>query len=171
MGRTGDEEEPSIIPLPGSGGPFLTSLEYFYAVRRSHSREIKAEHAEDEEWGTSLWILKQALSSVIIEDYIHGFSRSATWAFIITTSSSTTILTLPELWTGATRRQSQQSVSSSIPSSLHFPDCQPKRTNRLSPFVRNSLSHRGRGRSGRTLAIAMDQKTFRRPRRRRRALS
>ena len=72
-GRSADEEEPSIIPLLGLGGPFLSSLEYFYAVRRSHSRQIEAEHAEDKEWSTSSWILEQALSSTIIEDYIHGF--------------------------------------------------------------------------------------------------
>ena len=70
-GRTA-EEQPSIIPVPNVGGPFSTSLEYFYVLKKSHNRTIKSEHAGDKEWMTAVWILEQALPSMIIEDFLHG---------------------------------------------------------------------------------------------------
>lgn len=70
-GRTA-EDQPSIIPIPNVGGPFSSSLEYFYALRKFHNRMIQAEHSGDKEWMTSAWILEQALPSMIIEDFIHG---------------------------------------------------------------------------------------------------
>ena len=70
-GRTA-EEQPSLIPIPDVGGPFSSSLEYFYALRKSHNRTIQAEHADDKEWMTAAWILEQALPSMVIEDFIHG---------------------------------------------------------------------------------------------------
>ena len=71
-GRNIDQREPTLIPIEGVGGPFLTSLEYFHALRKSQSQHIKAAHASDKEWGTSSWILEQAVPSMIIDDYIHG---------------------------------------------------------------------------------------------------
>lgn len=70
-GRTA-EEQPSLIPVPNVGGPFSSSIEYFYALRKSHNRTIQTEHAGDKEWMTSAWILEQALPSMIVEDFIHG---------------------------------------------------------------------------------------------------
>ena len=70
-GRTA-EEEPSLIPIPNVGGPFSSSIEYFYALRKSHNRTIQAEHAGEKEWMTAAWILEQALPSMVIEDFIHG---------------------------------------------------------------------------------------------------
>ena len=70
-GRTA-EDQPTIIPIPNVGGPFSSSLEYFYALRKFHNRTIQAEHADDKEWMTSTWILEQALPSMIVEDFIQG---------------------------------------------------------------------------------------------------
>ena len=70
--RNIDQREPILIPIEGLGGPFLTSLEYFHALRRSHNQHIEAAHASDKEWGASSWILEQAIPSMIIDNYIHG---------------------------------------------------------------------------------------------------
>ena len=70
-GRTA-EEQPSLMPIPGVGGPFSSSIEYFYALRKSHNRTIQAEHAGDKEWMTAAWILEQALPSMVIENFLHG---------------------------------------------------------------------------------------------------
>lgn len=70
-GRTA-EEQPSLIPIPNVGGPFSSSLEYFYALRKGDNRTIQAEHAGDKEWMTAAWVLEQALPSMIVEDFIHG---------------------------------------------------------------------------------------------------
>ena len=70
-GRTA-EEEPSLIPIPNVGGPFSSSIEYFYALRKGHNRTIQAEHAGDKEWMTSAWVLEQALPSMVVEEFIHG---------------------------------------------------------------------------------------------------
>jgi len=71
-GRNIDQREPTLISIEGVGGPFLTSLEYFYALRRSHNQHIEAAYASDKEWETSSWILEQSLPSMIIDNYIHG---------------------------------------------------------------------------------------------------
>lgn len=71
-GPNADQEEPTLLPIEGLGGPFLTSWEYFHALRRSHRRYIEAAHPQDTEWGTSSWILEQALPSIIVDEYIHG---------------------------------------------------------------------------------------------------
>ena len=70
-GRTA-EEQPSPIPIPDVGGPFSSSIEYFYALRKSSNRTIQAEHAGDKKWMTAAWILEQALPSMVIEDFTHG---------------------------------------------------------------------------------------------------
>lgn len=70
-GRTA-EEHPSLIPIPDVGGPFSSSIEYFYALRKIHNRTIQAEHAGDKEWMTAAWILEQALPSMVIEKFLHG---------------------------------------------------------------------------------------------------
>ena len=71
-GCSADENESTIIPVQGLGGPFSTSWEYLRALRRWHSAEIEAEHASDKEWQTSAWILEQAVPSMIIDEYLHG---------------------------------------------------------------------------------------------------
>lgn len=70
-GRTA-EEQPSIVPVPNVGGSFSTSLEYFYVLRKRHNRIIQSEHAGDKEWMTAVWVLEQALPSIIVEEFIHG---------------------------------------------------------------------------------------------------
>ncbi|CAF9924363.1 hypothetical protein IMSHALPRED_006163 [Imshaugia aleurites] len=66
------QEQPSIIPVRKVGGPFSTSLEYFYVLRKSDNRSIQSKHAGDKEWMTAAWILEQALPSMIVENFIHG---------------------------------------------------------------------------------------------------
>ena len=51
---------------------FRTSLEYFYALRRSQTWAIKAEHSGNEQWATAAWILEQALPSMVVEDHVYG---------------------------------------------------------------------------------------------------
>lgn len=65
------DREVSIVSAHQMGS-FHTSLEYFYAIRRSHSRAIRADHAGDEQWATAAWILEQALPSMVVEDHIYG---------------------------------------------------------------------------------------------------
>lgn len=55
-----------------SPGPLETSLEYFYNQRQSENREIIAAHSDDPDWITACWVLKTALSHIIIEDRVRG---------------------------------------------------------------------------------------------------
>lgn len=71
-GRSVDQREPTLIPIGGIGGPFLTSLEYFHTLRRSNNQQLIAAHPSDKEWQTASWILEQTLPSMIIDHYIHG---------------------------------------------------------------------------------------------------
>lgn len=69
------DEPPSIIPYEEGDGDFTasTSLEWFYAKRQRQNRQAIAAHAEDPEWRTSsCWMLKSAITQIIIEDKIHG---------------------------------------------------------------------------------------------------
>ena len=64
-------DELSIVPSD-HGGPFSTSLEYFYSTRKSETRAIKAAHSNDEQWSTAAWILEQALPQMLVEEHVHG---------------------------------------------------------------------------------------------------
>ena len=65
------DDEVSIIPISGMRS-FATSLEYFYTLRSEENRAIKAEHSDDMQWITAARILEQALTSMIVKDYIYG---------------------------------------------------------------------------------------------------
>ncbi|QPH16400.1 hypothetical protein C2857_001034 [Epichloe festucae Fl1] len=70
-----DAEQPvEIIAMAwhSSPGPLETSLEYFYNQRQAENREIVAMHPDDPEWLTACWVLKAALSHIIIEDRVRG---------------------------------------------------------------------------------------------------
>ncbi|KAI9826840.1 MAG: hypothetical protein M1832_005779 [Thelocarpon impressellum] len=68
---SGPEEETRVGSFDGMG-PFATSLEYFYALRKDQSRAINVKHAGDEQWETAAWILEQALPSMVVEEHVHG---------------------------------------------------------------------------------------------------
>ncbi|KAM0455123.1 hypothetical protein ACHAPV_008014 [Trichoderma viride] len=55
-----------------SPGPLETSLEFFYNQRQSENREILSMHPDDPDWLTACWILKTALTHIIIEDRVRG---------------------------------------------------------------------------------------------------
>jgi len=55
-----------------SPGPLETSLEYFYNQRQGENREIVAMHPNDSDWLTACWVLKSALTQIIIEDRVRG---------------------------------------------------------------------------------------------------
>ncbi|KAI0200869.1 kinase-like domain-containing protein [Astrocystis sublimbata] len=55
-----------------SPGPLETSFEYFYNERQSENREILAMHPNDPDWLTACWVLKSALTQMIIEDRVRG---------------------------------------------------------------------------------------------------
>lgn len=77
---------PEIIPLPfgdcaerlqddsspTSCNSPLTSLEWFYNHRQEENKDVMQQHPEDQEWNTACWVLKDALSQIIIEDRVHG---------------------------------------------------------------------------------------------------
>lgn len=55
-----------------SPGPLETSLEYFYNQRQGENREIISMHPNDPDWLTACWVLKTALTHIIIEDRVRG---------------------------------------------------------------------------------------------------
>lgn len=55
-----------------SPGPLDTSLEYFYNQQQSENREIIALHPNDPDWLTACWVLKMALTHIVIEDRVRG---------------------------------------------------------------------------------------------------
>ncbi|KAJ8132736.1 hypothetical protein O1611_g889 [Lasiodiplodia mahajangana] len=55
-----------------SPGPLDTSIEYFYNQRQHENREIMAMHPNDPDWLTACWVLKTALTHIIIEDRVRG---------------------------------------------------------------------------------------------------
>ncbi|KAK4244425.1 kinase-like domain-containing protein [Corynascus novoguineensis] len=55
-----------------SPGPLETSLEYFYNQRQSENRQMIAMHPDDPDWLTACWVLKMALTHIIIEDRVRG---------------------------------------------------------------------------------------------------
>lgn len=63
-----------IIPMAwhSSPGPLETSFEYFYNQKQSENREAVATHPDDPDWLTACWLLKMALTYIIIEDRVRG---------------------------------------------------------------------------------------------------
>ncbi|KAF3070952.1 hypothetical protein GL218_00779 [Daldinia childiae] len=55
-----------------SPGPLETSLEFFYNQRQGENREIIALHPNNPDWLTACWVMKTALSHIIIEDRVRG---------------------------------------------------------------------------------------------------
>ncbi|KAH7019869.1 kinase-like domain-containing protein [Ilyonectria destructans] len=55
-----------------SPGPLETSFEYFYNQRQDENREIMAMHPDDSDWLTACWVLKTALTQIIVEDRVRG---------------------------------------------------------------------------------------------------
>ncbi|KAG6071820.1 hypothetical protein E4U15_007310 [Claviceps sp. LM218 group G6] len=72
------DEPPRIIPWgsdddDSSATPHVqTSLEWFYEDRQEQNRSALEGHADDPEWRAACWILKEAVSHIIIEDRLHG---------------------------------------------------------------------------------------------------
>lgn len=71
------DEPPTIIPWEredtASPIPHIeTSLEWFYLLRQDANRSALEAHASDPEWTTACWVLKTAISHIIIEDRLHG---------------------------------------------------------------------------------------------------
>ena len=63
-----------IIPMAWheSPGPLETSLEYFYNQRQAENRDAITMHPNDPDWLTACWVLKVALSHIIVEDRVRG---------------------------------------------------------------------------------------------------
>jgi aminoglycoside phosphotransferase (APT) family kinase protein len=59
-------------PWHSSPGPLETSFEYFYNQRQSENRETMAMHPDDPDWRTACWVLKTALTHIIIADRVRG---------------------------------------------------------------------------------------------------
>ncbi|KAF9768901.1 hypothetical protein IL306_013749 [Fusarium sp. DS 682] len=72
-GETADQPV-GIIPMEWhyTPGPLETSLEYFYNQRQGENREIMASHQDDPDWLTACWVLKTALTYMVIEDRVRG---------------------------------------------------------------------------------------------------
>ena len=72
-GGTADQS-PEIIAMAWhySPGPLENSLEYFFHQRQGENREIIAMHPNDPDWLTACWVLKTALTQIIIEDRVRG---------------------------------------------------------------------------------------------------
>ncbi|KDQ53299.1 hypothetical protein JAAARDRAFT_61348 [Jaapia argillacea MUCL 33604] len=70
------DEEPTIISFDGPdadyNGPFSSSLEYFYSVRQTTNDQIMEEHPDDDDWTTACWVFKNAIPSMVLEEYIYG---------------------------------------------------------------------------------------------------
>ena len=68
------DQPAKIIPMAwhSSPGPLETSLEYFYNQRQSENRETMTMHPDDPDWLTACWVLKTALTHIIIEDRVRG---------------------------------------------------------------------------------------------------
>ncbi|QPH04275.1 hypothetical protein C2857_001157 [Epichloe festucae Fl1] len=79
------DEPPRIISREREDEPSVrqrnqTSLEWFYKFRQQRNRRALEGHADDPEWRTACWVLKTALSYIIIEDRLHviDWSQAAT---------------------------------------------------------------------------------------------
>ncbi|POR36099.1 Protein kinase-like protein [Tolypocladium paradoxum] len=71
------DEPPRVIPCAvdktASATPCpQTSLEWFYASRQEENRRALETHVDDAQWRTACWVLKTALSHIIVEDRLHG---------------------------------------------------------------------------------------------------
>lgn len=71
------QEPPRVIPWERDNKTLATprpqtSLEWFYELRQGENRRALSAHADDPEWRTACWILKTAISHMIIEDKLRG---------------------------------------------------------------------------------------------------
>lgn len=69
------DEPPRIIPSEGEDvttARTQTSLECFYTYRQNENKLALETHADDPEWRTACWLLKNAISHIVAEDRIHG---------------------------------------------------------------------------------------------------
>ncbi len=73
-GDNAGTQPPKIISMAwhASPGPLQTSLEYFYSQRQSENQEAMALHPSDPDWLTACWVLKTALTDMIVEDRVYG---------------------------------------------------------------------------------------------------
>ncbi|KAI0102576.1 kinase-like domain-containing protein [Nemania sp. FL0031] len=55
-----------------SPGPLNTSLEYFYNQRQHENRETMAIYPDVPDWLTACWVLKTALTHIVLEDRVRG---------------------------------------------------------------------------------------------------
>lgn len=65
----------SVLPitiLQISSDPPAHRLTYFYNQRQGENRDIMAMHPHDPDWLTACWVMKTALTQIIIEDRIRG---------------------------------------------------------------------------------------------------
>lgn len=49
-----------------------TSREWFYSHRQDENKEVIKQHPNDPEWNTACWVLKDALSRIIVEERVFG---------------------------------------------------------------------------------------------------
>ncbi|KAL2151731.1 hypothetical protein VTH82DRAFT_6829 [Thermothelomyces myriococcoides] len=70
------ESTPEILPVGfGERSPAsapATSLEWFYLHRQEENRQVLKSHPHDKEWLAACWVLKKAISHIIIESRLHG---------------------------------------------------------------------------------------------------
>ncbi|KAI5463871.1 kinase-like domain-containing protein [Mariannaea sp. PMI_226] len=72
-GETADQPaEVIFMAWHVSPGPLETSFEYFYNQRQGENRGIIAMHLDDPDWRTACWVLKTALTQMIVEDRVRG---------------------------------------------------------------------------------------------------
>ncbi|KAG8415014.1 hypothetical protein J3458_008901 [Metarhizium acridum] len=70
-------EPPRIIPYEWDTDSLATprtqtSLEWFYELRQEQNRQALEKHAHDAEWKAACWVLKTAISHIVVEDRVRG---------------------------------------------------------------------------------------------------
>ncbi|KAI1273259.1 kinase-like domain-containing protein [Xylaria sp. FL0933] len=70
--NAGGPAEVIAMAWHSSPGPLETSFEYFYNQRQSENREIVSMHPDDPDWLTACWVLKTALTHILVEDRVRG---------------------------------------------------------------------------------------------------
>lgn len=68
------EDDPVRIVSVGrpSHLPVATSLEWFFIQREAENRAALKDHPDDADWRTACWILKTAISYIVVEQGLHG---------------------------------------------------------------------------------------------------
>ncbi|KAH6634769.1 kinase-like domain-containing protein [Chaetomium sp. MPI-SDFR-AT-0129] len=61
-----------VIPLSPDEAAPKTSLEWFYTERQEDNRQALQGHSQDKEWLAACWVLKTAVSHIIIEPRLRG---------------------------------------------------------------------------------------------------